>query len=87
MVSRGSGDDAPAPFILGKLRHEIDTASDFECSHWLVVLVFDVGFASQKVTQARVVDERCPRKILVDNSTGKKHIFEGWRIRRHNDLH
>jgi hypothetical protein len=79
MISSGGGDNASAPFILGELGDEIDTAPDLESSHNLMILVFDVGLATQEFTQGWVMDEGRTRQILADNSTGEKHVSECWR--------
>ena len=86
MVSGGGGNHPSVPLIFGESRDEMNTAPDLENPNGLMILMFDVGLAAQKLAQGWVMDERRARQILADNSTGEKHVSQCRRNEVHDPL-
>jgi len=70
------GDNSPLAFLGSEVPQQIQTAPNLEGPGWIVILVLDVGFASQPPGDERVRSQRGWAEVPINRPASFKDAFE-----------
>src|SRR5260370_31001245 len=82
MVAGGCSDHTAPLLVVGKLRHEVDPAADFEGADRLVVLVFNPGFRPDQRIECWIAVQRGRLQVRADPLARREHVIERRNDRR-----